>query len=313
VTKPACSDDTFIETFEKYGGSRTAEILHVAEVNVFKRRRRLEMKIGRPIVGPGRKRLAAVPGRLHFEVQNGVVLIGSDAHYWPGHITTAHRGFVKFCKKLSPKIVVANGDMCDFASISRFDPGGWETNPTVKDEIEGCQERMDEIVRAAKNAKFVWPAGNHDMRLEKIIAKNLPELALLQGVHLKDWFEAWHPCWSAWINTDYDPVVIKHRIRGGMHATRANVLAAGTHTVTGHLHSLQARPFTNYEKTLWGVDTGTMADPYGPQFLYSEDSPRDHRSGFVVLTFHDYRLMAPECVFVHDDDHVEFRGERIAV
>ena len=52
-------------------------------------------------------------------------------------------------------------------------------------------------------------------------------------------------------------VVIKHRMKGGIHAAHKNTLHAGTTMVTGHLHSLKVTPFSDYNGTRWGVDTGT--------------------------------------------------------
>lgn len=310
MTAPKCSDDTFIEYFESYGAARTADLVGVSVRSVHKRRRNIERLIGRPLASPNKSRAQAVPGRKLLPLENGIVLVGSDAHYWPGHITTAHKAFVHFCEKLRPKIVVANGDMCDFASISRHPPISWEHTPTVKEEIDACKERLDEIVAAAKNATFIWTAGNHDLRFESAIAKHLPEMAKVQGVHLSDHFPEWQTCWSAWINND---VVIKHRWRGGIHAVRNNIINAGKSMVTGHLHSLKVTPVTFYDRTLWGVDSGTLAEPYGPQFEYAEDNPRDWRSGFAVLTFMNAEMQPPEIVMVVDDEYVSFRGERIKV
>jgi hypothetical protein len=71
---------------------------------------------------------------------------------------------------------------------------------------------------------------------------------------------------------------------------------------------------TDYNGTRWGVDTGTMADPRGPQFIdYLEDNVTDWRSGFAVLTFFKGRLLWPEVVHVTGEDEVEFRGKVIRV
>jgi hypothetical protein len=111
-----------------------------------------------------------------------------------------------------------------------------------------------------------------------------------------------------------DNVVIKHRIRGGLHAAHNNTLNAGTTTVTGHLHSLKVTPFSDYGGTRWGVDTGTMADPYGPQTAdYTELGPVNWRSGFIVLTFSGGELLWPEIVHVREEGKVEFRGKVIEV
>ena len=310
----AQSDDkTFIELFESVGGIKTAKILGTTERNVFGRRSRLERRLGININAPGRSFVPRekYPQRAQLEVKNGIVIVGSDGHYWPGEPTTAHRAFVKFCKELKPVAVIMNGDAFDGASISRHPPIGWESNPTVQDEIEAVQLRLGEIEEAAGHARKIWPLGNHDARYETRLATVAPQYAKVNGVHLSDHFPLWEGCWSCWIN---GTVVVKHRLKGGTHATHNATLNAGTTTVTGHLHSLKVTPLTDYNGTRFGVDTGTLADPNGPQFVdYSEDSPKNHRSGFIVLTFVDGRLMWPEVVHVIGDGLVEFRGKILNV
>jgi hypothetical protein len=251
------------------------------------------------------------PGRLDFEIENGVVLVGSDAHYWPGFVSTAHRAFVRFCKELKPKAVVMNGDMLDGATISRHAPIGWESRPSLIQEIETVKDRLGEITVAAGKARRFWPLGNHDARFETRLATVAPQYATVHGVHLKDHFPDYSACWMLVVN---DNVVIKHRIRGGLHAAHNNTLNAGTTTVTGHLHSLKVTPFSDYGGTRWGVDTGTMADPYGPQTAdYTELGPVNWRSGFIVLTFSGGELLWPEIVHVREEGKVEFRGKVIEV
>ena len=67
--------------------------------------------------------------------------------------------------------------------------------------------------------------------------------------------------------------------------------------------------YDDYNGTRWGVDTGTLADPAGPQFEYGEDNPQNHRSGFAVLTFEDGELRDPELVRVIDSGRVNWRGK----
>lgn len=312
MAKAKCSDEDFIQTFEKWGAAGTAKELDMAVNAIFKRRVRLEKKYQRQITGPGVETRQNIqhPQRAEFALKNGVVIVFGDAHYWPGYVSTAHRALLHFCKKLKPKIVVGNGDMVDAASISRWPPMNWATVPSVAQEIEVVQERLAEIENAAKNAKFIWPLGNHDARFETRLATVAKEYANLNGFHLKDYFPAWWPCWSCWIN---DEIVIKHSFRGGMHAPRNNVLNGGKNIITNHLHSQKVMPVTNYAGTLYGVDTGCLADPFGPQFEYAQDNPRDWRSGFAVLTIRDGYFMAPELVTVVDENTVQFRGELINV
>src|SRR5262249_55262183 len=114
-------------------------------------------------------------------------------------------------------------------------------------------------------------------------------------------------------NSRYGRVRIMHRWKGGDYATRNNVIKSGSTVVTGHLHSAHVDPWTDDNGTRWGVDTGCATHPFGAQFNYMEDQPRNWRQGFAVLTFHKGRLLQPELVLAFDDNHVEFRGEVIMI
>lgn len=306
----ACSDQDFISLFTQLGAIQTAKHLGVAERRVYERRRNLEKKYGRPIHAPSKTPTDQHPERREMKIDNGVVLVGSDAHYWPERVSTAHRAFVKACRDMKPRAVVMNGDAFDGASISRHAPMQFEENPTVADEIEACRERLGEIQDAAGKAKLYWTLGNHDARFEARLATVAPEYVRVDGIHLKDHFPDWLPCWSLWIN---DEVVIKHRWKGGIHATHNNAVQSGKTMVTGHLHSLKVTPWTDYNGTRFGVDTGCLADTFGPQFLYTEDNSKNWRSGFAVLTFENGKLRWPEVVNVVEPGIVEFRGESYAV
>ena len=248
----------------------------------------------------------ANPARLHKAIKDGIVLIGSDAHYFPGDPTVAHTAFVKLIKELKPCTVVMNGDVFDGATISRWPRIGWDNKPTVKQELDICTERLNEVYDAAPKAAHIWPMGNHDARFETYLAANAPEYEGVKGFHLKDNFPEWKPCWSFFIN---ECTVIKHRFKGGIHAAHNNTLWGGRTMVTGHLHSLKVMPFTDYNGTRYGVDSGTLAEPNGEHVVdYSEDNPKNHRSGFVVLTYHKGQLLPPEVCEVRDDLGAVFRG-----
>lgn len=304
------SDAEFVAVFQNSGALAAAQRFGITERGVYKKRDRLEKDLGVKIEAPTENKRKRTPvahnPRIELEVSDGAVVVFSDAHYWPGLVTTAHRALVKFCKQLKPVAVIANGDMMDGASISRHSPLMWEEVPSVSDEIECVQDRLGEVLDVSKGARHIWTFGNHDARYEARLATVAPEFANVHGVHLKDHFPDWEPCWSVWINDD---VVVKHRFKGGIHATHNNTLNAGKSMVTGHLHSLKVTPLTDYNGTRYGVDTGTLSDPSGPQFAYTEDNPRNHRSGFVVLFFDNGRLLYPQPVQVISDGEVEFRGE----
>jgi hypothetical protein len=314
-----CTEAEFIELWRTKGSAReVAKTLDIGERQVHERRRSIEQRHN--------IRLDATKGsahhykhlsptehaaRRHFECKDGTVLVFSDAHFWPGVRTTAFKALLMFIRELKPKAIINNGDSFDGASISRYPRIGWDSKPSVVEELKACRERLGEIEDAANGAKLYWPLGNHDSRFENRLAQNASEYEGVKGFSLKDHFTAWAPCWSVWINGD---VVVKHRLKGGIHATRNNTLNAGKTTFTGHLHQLKVTPLDDYNGTRWGVDTGTLADPSGPQFTdYLEDGHTDWRSGFAVATFHDGRLLWPEVCRVMEFGKVDFRGTVIDV
>lgn len=247
--------------------------------------------------------------RLSHPIRNGVVMIGSDAHYWPKETSTAHWAFCELADSLKPSLVIMNGDVIDAATISRHPPIGWEKSPSIKRELDAATERLGEIENSSPKSRHIWTLGNHDARFETKIASLVPEFRGVKGVHLRDHFPAWEPAWSVEVGGK-NGAIIKHRFKGGTHAAYNNTVSGGRSVVTGHLHALHVSPFTDYNGTRWGVDGGTMANPLGPQFTgYTEDNPLNWREGFVVLTWKDGRLLWPEPVFVTRKGYYSFRGK----
>jgi hypothetical protein len=237
--------------------------------------------------------------RLHREIENGTALIGSDVHVWPGPYTPAMRAFLHLARDLQPDLMILNGDVFDGATISRFPSIGHETKPSLVEELEACQAYTEELADAV-NCPLYWPLGNHDLRFETKLANDLPEFVGVPGFHLKDHFPRWTPCWSLWLNhATPGHTVVKHRKAGGLHARRNNALNAGVTLVTGHTHRLGATPLDDYRGRRWGIETGTLAVPGGPQFVhYTEDDVCDWQSGFVKLTWRNWELLPPTLIYV---------------
>lgn len=318
MSPPKGTDAEVIHLVRKLGKNAAAKKLGVDVRNLYTRCRNLEVKYGEQIISPHRESQVTKESPLYkslpplrIDIKDGVILIGSDAHIWPGPPTTAMRAFVQFIKEYKPKAVIMNGDVMDFPRISRHPPIGWAHTPTVVEEIETAVDQMHDIAMAAGRARKIWPAGNHDLRFETKLHTFAPEYAEVQGTSLKDHFPLWEPCWVCEINDD---IVVKHRLKNGVHATHNATLWAGKSTVTGHLHSLKVTPFTDYRGTRWGVDTGCLADTDSRAFTdYTEQNPLNWRSGFVMLTFKNGLLLPPELIMKWDEGKVVFRGEIIKV
>jgi len=118
------SEEEFIEIWKLYGGNarQVADHIGTNERAVFARRKRLENKLGIQLKA---SRSAAVSYHNAFfktNIEDGIVLVGTDPHYWPGEKTTVQRAFVHFIKEMKPrpKVIVLNGDVFDGSRISRF-------------------------------------------------------------------------------------------------------------------------------------------------------------------------------------------------
>lgn len=312
---PATTDKEFIEIWDKLkSAKKVSEELGVDIRNVHRRKKRIEERKGVSLETTRQGPLLKTPdnpARKMLGIENGTVIVFSDAHFWPGIHTTAFKGLIWAIKEFQPKAIIANGDVFDGASISRFPRIGWDSTPSVIQELKACEIALGEIedtaTKARSNSQLIWTLGNHDARFENRLAANAPQYEFVKGFTLKDHFPTWHPCWSCW---PAENVAVKHRWKGGVHATHNNAVNAGVSIVTGHLHSLKVTPFSDYNGNRFGVDTGTLAEPTGPQFEnYLEDSPTNWRSGFTVLTFHNSRLLWPELVHKWDEGQVEFRGK----
>lgn len=308
------TDEEFISAWRSTGGraAETAKLLNITERGVSSRRRGIEKKLDTSLPSFAQKSpgnaVKLPPGRLVRTIQDGTILIGSDAHIWPGSLTTAQRGFISLSKSLNPTITVLNGDLFDGATISRHPAGMWaqEQRPNVKKELEACQDFMG----AVKGSERIWTWGNHDARFESRLASLTPEYEGVPGFALRDHFPEWLMGMSLFVNDD---LVIKHRWHNGIHAVYNNTVKGGRTIVTGHLHSLKVTPWTDYNGNRYGVDCGTLSESDGAMFDYCEDNAKNWRAGFCVLTIKDGKLLMPELVQVWDEGHIQFRGELIPV
>jgi hypothetical protein len=317
-----CSDEVFISLWNEYrSAAKLSKILNITERNIHLRRRNMEKIHGiklsasdfKGALYDARNKSFSPLKQVDLGILDGTVIVFSDAHFIPSQRTTAFKGLLWAIQTFKPKAVICNGDAFDGASISRHDVTD-QPQTSVIQELKATQGALGEIEEMAKaarhNVKLVFTWGNHDIRFGNKLAQHAPQFKEVQGFKLTDHIPDWDFCWAVWPTPK---VIIKHRYKGGVHATHNNTVNAGVSVVTGHLHSLKVTPFSDYNGCRYGVDTGTLAETDGPQFTYAEINPNNHRSGFAVLNFFNGQLLWPELVHKFDEDHIEFRGEVIDV
>jgi len=140
MSKMSYDPNDFAELFESIGPRGVATQYGIEVRNIYRLRRRVETELGRRLFPPdhtekgetarGIRALQEVgfeaKEMINLSVKDGIVMVASDCHYWPGMRSTAHAGFVKLCKELKPQAIIMNGDVLDGSTISRFPPPGWE-------------------------------------------------------------------------------------------------------------------------------------------------------------------------------------------
>lgn len=315
------SDDEFIAAWKRANGSPkvVADITSLDIRAVYRRRAALAKKgvvletipsgnagstnTGWRDVGRAYRRVN------EWSADTGTVIVFSDAHWWPDQPkSTAHLALLEIIKELKPIGVIANGDLFDGARVSRHAPLGWSELPTVKQEMEVCEDYLHEIHAASnpRRCSFFWNVGNHDQRFDRMLVQNASEY---EGVipRLEDKFPRWEFAMSVDINGH---TMVKHRYHNGIHAGFNNTVKSGRNIVTGHLHRLLVTPWADYNGRRYGVDTGTLSDTLAPQFDYAENNPSPHTSGFAVLTFKDGMLLPPELVECIQGS-AYFRGQQV--
>ena len=322
------TDEQFIEAWKrgKCSPQLVAGLLGISIRNVYTRRASLVGKgfrldsVPRSATGGG-DRYGWQPtnrpykSRAEATIKSGVMLVFSDAHYWPGEPSVAHEALCKLAKSLKPKIIICNGDAFDGATISRHDVLGWQRLPTVAEELDTAKTRLAEIERAAPKAQRFFTIGNHDSRFDRRLATEIGEFEGVPGMRLEDHLKDWPMSYSVLLNEPIDPVFVVHNIRGGTHAPFNNAKAAGCTVITGHLHSQKVQPVTTLFHDWEGIDAGCLADRDHASFSYRMDRPADWRSGFAVMTFDEsgrhYPCELARVQYLKDRARVIFRGEVI--
>lgn len=221
------------------------------------------------------------------EAINKVVIIGGDLHIWPGEVPIMWKAFAKVAKLVKANICILNGDIIDGARVSRHGSFLGSAAPKLSDEIEAARICIDMLPRGMEK---YWTMGNHDQRVDTYLANNANELADYSG-RLSDRFPEWKFSYAVMLNE----IEVRHRFRGGIHATWNNALHAGISIVTNHTHQQQVYSVRNRNGSHWGIETGMLGDPNSPAFEYTEGAPSRAHEGFTVLTFdEDGLLMPPE-------------------
>ena len=108
-----------------------------------------------------------------YSILQSKILILSDLHF-PYQDNQAIKAAINYGKEQKVNCIVINGDLIDFANISRHERD-WRMR-SVAQEFDAVREWLTELRRHFPKAKIVFKEGNHDERWEKWLYLKAPEI-----------------------------------------------------------------------------------------------------------------------------------------
>jgi len=108
-----------------------------------------------------------------YVISQSRVLILSDLHF-PYQDNQSIKAAINYGKEMKANCILINGDLIDFATISRHEKD-WR-HRSVAHEFETVRSFLSELRRHFPKAKIVFKEGNHDERWEKWLFLKAPEI-----------------------------------------------------------------------------------------------------------------------------------------
>ena len=194
----------------------------------------------------------------------------SDIHF-PYQDDKAVNIALKINQKMRPAEVIINGDMLDFPQVSRF-----TMDPDVHQTLERDINMSIEFIKKLQRYSSVTVIeGNHEIRLNKYILENAPELKSLVSLeailsnNLDDdikYIDAIGKESMYWYD---DSILIGHFNRvskNSAYTAKLLVEQYKCNIIQAHVHRLGSHYFTGYKETLVGFEMGCLCSIY-PEYM----------------------------------------------
>jgi predicted phosphodiesterase len=207
-------------------------------------------------------------------IANDNILVISDIHV-PYHDNSAITLAIEYGVRENINTIIINGDLLDFATISRFAP-----DPEARDvqvEFEAAQMFLKCLREVFPYAMIIWLKGNHDERYETYLYQKARELAgdpyftLENRLNLAEFkvelVDAKILIKAGKLNITHGHLLIRG-VFAPVNAARGAYLRAKASVLIGHVHNTTEHTEGNLDdeiKTCWS--TGCLCNlnpPYDP-------------------------------------------------
>ena len=202
-----------------------------------------------------------------YEIKQSRILIISDLHF-PYQNNKAITLALDYGKEKKVDCILINGDLIDFATISRHDKD-WRAR-SVAEEFDAVRAFLNTLRSHFPKTKIVFKHGNHDERWEKFLYNKAPEIFDVNDFQL----EILLKLGELKIDTVKDKRPIKmgklfalhgHELAGGgaggVNPSRATFLKTLDSVIVGHYHKTSQHTETTMSGEVISVNsTGCLCD-----------------------------------------------------
>lgn len=220
-----------------------------------------------------------------------------------------------------PDVLHLNGDIMNFSEAGKYDlPLDFEV--TLGDEFDQAREVVFGLEKAARKAnpkcEIEWREGNHELRLQKYLAKNAPALAkifnsrgnrVISAPNLLELAEH-NIKWLSYYDHDrIGTTEIEHgdivRSKSG-YTAHAMLDRRGHSGFSGHTHRLAFITRNQGGEEKFWLETGSLCN-YNPTPQYVKDS--DWVRGFAIGIYDKKTKIMHPCLVMIQKDQFAFNNK----
>ena len=242
-------------------------------------------------------------------------------HHAPHHDVTLHELFLEVLRDVQPDFIEVNGDLLDFATVSRHRESQTQHfNAGINECLEAGFQILADYRSAAPNARIRLKRGNHDERLhyavidqvpglkgikaaeDEVPALSLRNLLHLDNLHIDYVDEEWQLA-----KTRLTPkLTVRHGVSTAKNAPEEMLRKLANSSIQGHTHRLSWRAVTEWDDsseddpfTVRGAfEHGTMATMKGGLGYVPGGEPQWQNGFLIVHTWPDGRFTVAPAVYV---------------
>lgn len=197
-------------------------------------------------------------------------LIISDLHVPDQHVKALELVY-KFIKVYKPTTLHILGDFLNFPTLSSY-PQDPDYHKLLSEEINEGHLILKKFRKLLPKQEILYYEGNHDLRLQKYLARNAAQLASLEiegeRVVSIPHLLSLNALSIRYIEKEYRSGILYHHgemVRGKAgYTAHGNLEKFGTSVLSGHVHRLALVYKSLYDRTIFGMETGCLCNrkPY---------------------------------------------------